>query len=177
MAIPKNDETYLDRLLTSEQATGLPHILNLDPNVNVSTVDQRYLQDAYNYYLGGGRDAAQADFPIQASGITTQVPATTDQGTGEGGTGITATGVATPIAPTVEQTAAMEDIGAIPSIIQDPMTGDASIAEAIAAQDRQDALNQQFAFEDTKPQALRETAPFDFEDARTRALREANVTP
>ena len=139
MAIPKNDETYLDRLLTSEQATGLPHILNLDPNVNVSTVDQRYLQDAYNYYLGGGRDAAQADFPIQASGITTQVPATTDQGTGEGGTGITATGVATPIAPTVEQTAAMEDIGAIPSIIQDPMTGDASIAEAIAAQDRQDA--------------------------------------
>ena len=142
MAIPKNDETYLDRLLTSEQATGLPHILNLDPNVNVSTVDQRYLQDAYNYYLGGGRDAAQADFPIQASGITTQVPATTDQGTGEGGTGITATGVATPIAPTVEQTAAMEDIGAIPSIIQDPMTGDASIAEAIAAQDRQDALNQ-----------------------------------
>ena len=139
MAIPENDETYLDRLLTSEQATGLPHILNLDPNVNVSTVDQRYLQDAYNYYLGGGRDAAQADFPIQASGITTQVPATTDQGTGEGGTGITATGVATPIAPTVEQTAAMEDIGAIPSIIQDPMTGDASIAEAIAAQDRQDA--------------------------------------
>ena len=139
MAIPKNDETYLDRLLTSEQSTGLPHILNLDPNVNVSTVDQRYLQDAYNYYLGGGRDAAQADFPIQASGITTQVPATTDQGTGEGGTGITATGVATPIAPTVEQTAAMEDIGAIPSIIQDPMTGDASIAEAIAAQDRQDA--------------------------------------
>ena len=139
MAIPKNDETYLDRLLTSEQATGLPHILNLDPNVNVSTDDQRYLQDAYNYYLGGGRDAAQADFPIQASGITTQVPASTDQGTGEGGTGITATGVATPIAPTVEQTAAMEDIGAIPSIIQDPMTGDASIAEAIAAQDRQDA--------------------------------------
>ena len=139
MAIPENDETYLDRLLTSEQAAGLPHILNLDPNVNVSTVDQRYLQDAYNYYLGGGRDAAQADFPIQASGITTQVPATTDQGTGEGGTGITATGVATPIAPTVEQTAAMEDIGAIPSIIQDPMTGDASIAEAIAAQDRQDA--------------------------------------
>ena len=112
MAIPENDETYLDRLLTSEQAAGLPHILNLDPDVNVRTIDQRYLQDAYNYYLGGGRDAAQADFPIQASGITTQVPATTVPGTGEGGTGITATGVATPIAPTVEQTAAMEDIGA-----------------------------------------------------------------
>jgi len=142
MAIPENDETYLDRLLTDEQAVGLPHILNLDPDVNVRREDYRSLSDAYNYYLGGGRDAAQADFPIQASGITTQVPATTVPGTGEGGTGITATGVATPIAPTVEQTAAMEDIGAIPSIIQDPMTGDASIAEAIAAQDRQDALNQ-----------------------------------
>ena len=51
-------------------------------------------------------------------------------------------GLITNFAPTVEQTAAMEDIGAIPSIVQDPMTGDASIAEAIAAQDRQNALNQ-----------------------------------
>ena len=31
-------------------------------------------------------------------------------------------------------------------IIQDPMAGDAAVAEAIAAQDRQDAFNQQFAF-------------------------------
>ena len=38
-------------------------------------------------------------------------------------------------------------------------TGDASIAEAIAAQDRQDAFNQQFAFEDAKTQQLRPTAP------------------
>ena len=93
MAIPENDETYLDRLLTDEQAVGLPHILNLDPDVNVRREDYRSLSDAYNYYLGGGRDAAQADFPIQASGITAQVPATTDLGTGEGGTGITAAGV------------------------------------------------------------------------------------
>ena len=39
MAIPENDETYLDRLLTSEQAAGLPHILNLDPDVNVRRED------------------------------------------------------------------------------------------------------------------------------------------
>ena len=44
-------------------------------------------------------------------------------------------------------------------IIQDPMTGDASIAEAIAAQDRQDAFNEQFAFEDAKTQALSGIGP------------------
>ena len=58
MAIPENDQTYLDRLLTDEQAVGLPHILNLDPDVNVRREDYRSLSDAYNYYLGGGRDAA-----------------------------------------------------------------------------------------------------------------------
>ena len=50
MAIPENDDTYLDRLLTSEEAAGLPHILNLDPDVNVRATDQRYLSDAYKYF-------------------------------------------------------------------------------------------------------------------------------
>ena len=86
MAIPPNNDTYLDRIFSDEDVAGEPNILSLDPDANVRTTDQRYLQDAYNYYLGGGRDAAQADFPIQASGITAQVPATTDLGTGEGGT-------------------------------------------------------------------------------------------
>ena len=128
-----NDETYLDRLLTSAQAAGLPHILNLDPDVNVRREDYRSLSDAYNYYLGGGRDAAQADFPIQASGITAQVPVTTDLGTGEGGTGITTAGVSTPIAPTVEETAAMEDIGAIPYIA--PTVEQTAAMEDIGATD------------------------------------------
>ena len=115
MAIPENDETYLDRLLTDEQVAGLPHILNLDPDVNVRREDYRSLSDAYNYYLGGGRDAVA---PVPPSEVGVEYPddytgdRLYDQGTGEGGTGITATGVATPIAPTVEQTAAMEDIGA-----------------------------------------------------------------
>ena len=140
MAIPENDQTYLDRLLTDEQAVGLPHILNLDPDVNVRREDYRSLSDAYNYYLGGGRDAAQADFPIQASGITAQVPATTDLGTGEG-----RTGVSTPIAPTVEQTAAMEDIGATTTM--------------------KDILDDQYAFEDARTQQLRpaSTIPTDYE--------------
>jgi len=44
-------------------------------------------------------------------------------------------------------------------IIQDSMTGDASIAEAIAAQDRQDAFDEQFAFEDPKALAARGIEP------------------
>ena len=43
--------------------------------------------------------------------------------------------------------------------IQDPMAGDAAVAEAIAAQDRQDAFNQQFAFEDEKTRALSGIGP------------------
>ena len=50
MLISENDDTYLDRLLTSEEAAGLPHILNLDPDVNVRATDQRYLSDAYKYF-------------------------------------------------------------------------------------------------------------------------------
>ena len=138
------EETFQDRLLTDEEAAGLPNILNLDPDVNVKRGDYRSLSDAYNYYLGGGLGAIAPVPPseVDTTGVQTLDTSGLDQGTSGEGTGITAAGVATPIAPTVEQTAAMEDIGAIPSIVQDPMTGDASIAEAIAAQDRQNALNQ-----------------------------------
>ena len=44
-------------------------------------------------------------------------------------------------------------------ITQDPMTGDAEVASAIAAQDRQDAFDQQFAFEDAKTKALSGIGP------------------
>ena len=43
-------DTYLDRIL--EEAG--PRTLALDPDAFVDTTDQRYVQDAYNYYLGGG---------------------------------------------------------------------------------------------------------------------------
>jgi len=59
-------DTYLDRILTDEDVAGQSNILNLDPDANVKTTDQRYVQDAYNYYLGGGKgggiDAATQDF-------------------------------------------------------------------------------------------------------------------
>ena len=54
-------DTYLDRILSDVDVAGEPNILSLDPDANVRTTDQRYLSDAYNYYLGGGYDAAQDD--------------------------------------------------------------------------------------------------------------------
>ena len=63
-------DTYLDRILSDVEVAGEPNILSLDPDANVRTTDQRYLQDAYNYYLGGGYDASQDDFPIQAEDFT-----------------------------------------------------------------------------------------------------------
>ena len=46
------EDTYLDRILEQEG----PRTLALDPDAFVDTRDQRYVQDAYNYYLGGGLD-------------------------------------------------------------------------------------------------------------------------
>jgi len=44
------NKAYLDRIL-DEQG---PDTLNLDPGAYVDTRDNRYINDAYNYYLGGG---------------------------------------------------------------------------------------------------------------------------
>ena len=44
------EDTYLDRILEQEG----PRTLALNPDAFVDTTDQRYVQDAYNYYLGGG---------------------------------------------------------------------------------------------------------------------------
>ena len=71
-------DTYLDRILEEEG----PRTLALDPDAFVDTRDQRYVQDAYNYYLGGG-------FPQEAEPvIDTPVIDTTpvvDVGGGGGG--------------------------------------------------------------------------------------------
>ena len=44
------NQAYLDRIL-EEQG---PDTLTLDPGAYVNTRDNRYINDAYNYYLGGG---------------------------------------------------------------------------------------------------------------------------
>ena len=50
---------FLDRILSDTDVAGEPNILSLEPDANVRTTDQRYLSDAYNYFLGGGADTAQ----------------------------------------------------------------------------------------------------------------------
>ena len=179
MAIPPIKETYQDRLYSDEDVAGLTNILNLDPDVNVKRGDYQSLSDAYNYYLGGGLDASQADFPISEGDIAAQSPIspvmdsdrTAEIVAQQRAAGVPEEGLITNFAPTVEQTAAMEDIGAIPSIMQDPMTGDASIAEAIAAQDRQDALNQTIVQDPMTGDAS------IAEQIAAQNRQEANVTP
>ena len=80
-------DTYLDRILGDVDVAGETNILNLDPDANVRTTDQRYLQDAYNYYLGGGFPEETTD-PIQdftggetigaGAGDAAQIPGATD---------------------------------------------------------------------------------------------------
>jgi len=139
------------------------------------------------YYTGLGNPNAisYTEAPIEEPIVDTSTPVVDTGGGGgqnvvTGGDGIIST------APAMDQAAAIEamtqpeayDIpGTMPltpvsgafgpfdylqpttPITQDPMTGDASIAEAIAAQDRQDAFDQQFAFEDPKALAARGIEP------------------
>ena len=81
-----NEFDYMDRILTNEQVGQDPNVLRLDPGANVRTTDQRYVSDAYNYYLGGGTGVP----PTTEAGSTVQGPGTAAQGTvGEGsGTGL-----------------------------------------------------------------------------------------
>ena len=172
-------DTYIDRILSDVDVAGEPNILSLDPDANVRTTDQRYLSDAYNYYLGGGYDAAQDDFPIQTDDIT--------DGGGAGiGTGTTTTGgvdtgltdfeqnlidqgggvQAEPGAPISAPGEGMLIQEAIDELADYPVknvaefpTGDAELASQIAAEDR---AAQALADEQADEQAL-----INLEQART----------
>ena len=157
-------DTYLDRILSDVDVAGEPNILNIDPDANVRTTDQRYLQDAYKYFLGGG-------FPEETiAADTAQIPEAVDTlidtggGGGGGGsdvmdqlgtvdTGITASGV---VAPTVEQTAATEDIGATTTI--------------------KDILDDQYEFENAKTQQLRPTSNIAPTVEQTAAMEDIGAT-
>ena len=149
-------DTYLDRILEQEG----PRTLALDPDAFVDTRDQRYVQDAYNYYLGGG-------FPQEAEPvIDTPVIDTTpvvDVGGGGGGQDLATGGVdlggntdfeqnlidqgigvqAEPGAPISAPGEGMLTQEAIDDLADYPVTpvnefptGDAGLAEQIAAEDR-----------------------------------------
>ena len=81
-----NEFDYMDRILTNEQVSGDQNVLRLDPEASVRATDQRYLSDAYNYFLGGGK-GIDPGAAVQVPGTTANVPGTADQGTGGGGIG------------------------------------------------------------------------------------------
>ncbi len=125
-----NEFDYMDRILTNQQVSGDQNVLRLDPEASVRATDQRYLSDAYNYFLGGGK-GIDPGAAVQVPGTTVNVPGTADQGitylteTGEPaagpGTGITAIGgaqnpltqmVTTPTGETMTVKEAMTQPGA-----------------------------------------------------------------
>ena len=148
-------DTYLDRILTDAEAAANPYTIAADTDVNFDTRDFRNISDTYNYYYGGGFDTAQDDATPPSSG---------DGGSGDGGTG-SGTTPTTPNANTPEQQRLidegigvqlepgspvsspyegmpptqqeLDDFNAIPvtNVAEFP-TGDASLAEQIAAEDR-----------------------------------------
>jgi hypothetical protein len=71
------NQAYLDRIL-EEQG---PDTLTLDPNAFVNTRDNRYINDAYNYYLGGGTGDFADEVALTGGDTTTNVD------TGDGGEG------------------------------------------------------------------------------------------
>jgi hypothetical protein len=172
-------DTYLDRILSDVEVAGEPNILSLDPDANVRATDQRYLSDAYNYYLGGGFDASQPDFPIQAEDIIgggdggdgADIGATTTGGVDTGltdfeqnlvdqGAGVDTPGgvVAPGEAPLTQE--AIDELANYPiKNVTDFPTGDAELASQIAAEDR---AAQALADEQADEQALT-----NLEQART----------
>ena len=71
------NQAYLDRILDEAG----PQTLNLDPGAYVDTRDNRYINDAYNYYLGGGT----GEVPTDTAEIPGAIDTLVDVGDGDGG--------------------------------------------------------------------------------------------
>ena len=71
------NQAYLDRIL--EEAG--PDTLTLNPDAFVNTRDNRYINDAYNYYLGGGT----GEVPTDPAEIPGAIDTLVDVGEGGGG--------------------------------------------------------------------------------------------
>ena len=83
------EDTYLDRILEQEG----PRTLALDPDAFVDTTDQRYVQDAYNYYLGGGLDDYTEGVDLETGQPDLTGGQMIDTGGGGGGIGSTTSGL------------------------------------------------------------------------------------
>jgi len=130
-----SNDGYLDRILSDTEATGQSNILNLAQDANVNVRDQRYLNDAYQYYLGGGTGnfadevAIAPDFIggqlIDTGGGAGQATSGVDLGAGTGNTDF-------------EQNLLDQGIG-VQGAIGDPVVAP---GEMLSTQAEMDAFNQ-----------------------------------
>jgi len=130
-----SNDGYLDRILSDAEAAEQSNILNLAQDANVNVRDQRYLNDAYQYYLGGGTGnfadevAIAPDFIggqlIDTGGGAGQATSGVDLGAGTGNTDF-------------EQNLLDQSIG-VQGAIGDPVVAP---GEMLSTQAEMDAFNQ-----------------------------------
>ena len=130
-----SNDGYLDRILSDAEAAEQSNILNLAQDANVNVRDQRYLNDAYQYYLGGGTGnfadevAIAPDFIggqlIDTGGGAGQATSGVDLGAGTGNTDF-------------EQNLLDQGIG-VQGAIGDPVVAP---GEMLSTQAEMDAFNQ-----------------------------------
>jgi len=130
-----SNDGYLDRILSDQEAAEQSNILNLAQDANVNVRDQRYLNDAYQYYLGGGTGnfadevAIAPDFIggqlIDTGGGAGQATSGVDLGAGTGNTDF-------------EQNLLDQGIG-VQGAIGDPVVAP---GEMLSTQAEMDAFNQ-----------------------------------
>ena len=77
------NQAYLDRILDEAG----PNTLSLDPGAYVDTRDNRYINDAYNYYLGGGTGDFADEVALTGDDTITNVD------TGDGGEDLATSGL------------------------------------------------------------------------------------
>jgi len=83
-----SNDGYLDRILSDTEATGQSNILNLAQDANVNVRDQRYLNDAYQYYLGGGTGDFADEVAIAPDFTGGELIDTGDGGAGQATSGV-----------------------------------------------------------------------------------------
>jgi len=84
-----SNDGYLDRILSDQEAAEQSNILNLAEDANVNVRDQRYLNDAYQYYLGGGTGNFADEVAIDTPAATTDLgEITADGGAGQATSGV-----------------------------------------------------------------------------------------
>ena len=130
-----SNDGYLDRILSDAEAAEQSNILSLAQDANVNVRDQRYLNDAYQYYLGGGTGnfadevAIAPDFIggqlIDTGGGAGQATSGVDLGAGTGNTDF-------------EQNLLDQGIG-VQGAIGDPVVAP---GEMLSTQAEMDAFNQ-----------------------------------